>query len=128
MAKVLQAYRFALDPTGAQEQVLRSHCGAQRYAFNWGLALVRANLAQREAERSYGIADAELTPLVGWSAFALRRSWNRAKDDVAPWWGENSKEAYSSGFGEPGCGAGELVGFSIGSAGWCSGQVSAIQG
>ncbi|MFE3983422.1 IS607 family element RNA-guided endonuclease TnpB [Nocardia tengchongensis] len=94
---MIQAYRVALDPTSAQERLLRSHCGAQRYAFNWGLALVRANLAQREAERSYGIADGELTPPVGWSAFALRRLWNHAKDDVAPWWGENSKEAYSSG-------------------------------
>jgi hypothetical protein len=26
---------------------LRSHCGAQRFAFNWGLALVKANLEQR---------------------------------------------------------------------------------
>jgi putative transposase len=25
----------------------------------------------------------------------LRREWNRAKHDVAPWWSENSKEAYS---------------------------------
>jgi hypothetical protein len=32
----------------------RSHCGAQRFAFNWGLALVRANLEQRTVERSYG--------------------------------------------------------------------------
>jgi putative transposase len=39
---VLQAYRFAVDPTPTQEAVLRSHCGGQRYAFNWGLALVTA--------------------------------------------------------------------------------------
>ncbi|WP_327100903.1 IS607 family element RNA-guided endonuclease TnpB [Nocardia vinacea] len=96
-ATVLQAYRFALDPTEAQEQMLRSHCGAQRKAFNWGLALVKANLDQRAAERSYGIADVELTPPVNWSAYGLRKTWNGAKDDVAPWWRENSKEAYSSG-------------------------------
>ena len=33
---VIQAYRFALDPTLEQDAVLRSHCGGQRYAFNWG--------------------------------------------------------------------------------------------
>ena len=44
---VVQAYRFALDPTPEQDAVLRSHCGGQRFAFNWGLALVKANLEQR---------------------------------------------------------------------------------
>jgi len=50
---VIQAYRFALDPTPAQDAVLRSHCGGQRYAFNWGLALVTAVMNQRKAEASY---------------------------------------------------------------------------
>ncbi|WP_222719387.1 helix-turn-helix domain-containing protein [Actinokineospora xionganensis] len=45
MTIISQAYRFALRPTVAQEAVLRSHCGGQRYAFNWGLARVKANLA-----------------------------------------------------------------------------------
>ncbi|MCP2293031.1 helix-turn-helix domain-containing protein [Nocardia amikacinitolerans] len=35
--RVVQAYRYALDPTPEQESRLRSHCGAQRFAFNWGL-------------------------------------------------------------------------------------------
>jgi putative transposase len=50
---VIQAYRFALDPTPEQGAVLRSHCGAQRYAFNCGLALVKANLEHRWAQKSY---------------------------------------------------------------------------
>ena len=33
--KVVQAYRFALDPTRAQERMLRSHAGAARFAWNW---------------------------------------------------------------------------------------------
>ncbi len=94
---MLQAYQFALDPTPEQDVALRSHCGGQRYAFNWGLARIKANLGQRDAERSYGIPDAELTPSVNWSAYSLRKEWNEAKGEVAPWWGENSKEAYSSG-------------------------------
>ncbi|WP_190813222.1 IS607 family element RNA-guided endonuclease TnpB [Saccharopolyspora pogona] len=97
MSVVLQAYRFALDPTGEHDAALRSHCGAQRYAYNWGLARVKANLDQRTAEKSYGLAGDESTPSLNWSAYSFRRDWNQAKPVVAPWWGENSKEAYSSG-------------------------------
>jgi putative transposase len=97
MATVVHAYRFALDPTPVQEAGLRSHCGAQRFAFNWGLASVMANLGQREAERSYGVCEAELTPSLSWSAYSLRKIWNDVKGEVAPWWAENSKKAYASG-------------------------------
>jgi len=94
---VVQAYRYALDTTPAQQRSLRSHAGAARFARNHMLALVRATLDQRAAERSYGIAGGELTPCLGWSLPALRRAWNRRKDVVAPWWREHSKEAYNSG-------------------------------
>jgi putative transposase len=62
---VVRAYRFALDPTPEQDAVLRSHCGAQRFAVNGGLALVTANLGQRHAETSYGVPAGESTPAVG---------------------------------------------------------------
>ena len=94
---VIWAFLFALDPTEAQAEAFRSHCGGQRFAYNWGLALVRANLEQRAAERTYGIGEDQLTEPVGWSAFSLRRAWNEAKDSRAPWWAHNSKEAYSAG-------------------------------
>ncbi|MGW6931198.1 IS607 family element RNA-guided endonuclease TnpB [Lentzea sp. NPDC054927] len=97
MITVIQAYRFALDPTAGQQAALRSHCGGQRYAFNWGLARIKANLDQRAAEKTYDLPDNQLTPPVSWSAYCLRKEWNQAKSGVAPWWGENSKEAYSSG-------------------------------
>jgi hypothetical protein len=74
----LLAYRFALDPTPAQERALRSNAGAARAAFNWGLARVRANLGQREAEKSYGIAEDDLTPPLSWSLYSLRRDWGVA--------------------------------------------------
>ena len=93
----VRAYQFALEPTRQQAASLRSNCGGQRFAYNWGLARVKANLAQREAERSYGVPKQELTPSLNWSAFSLRKDWNQAKHDVAPWWADNSKEAYSSG-------------------------------
>ncbi len=86
--RVLQAYQYALDPSFAQEQALRSHVGARRFAFNWGLALVKARLEAR----AHGEAVA-----VPWTMRALRDEWNRHKGDVAPWWRENSKEAYNAG-------------------------------
>ena len=88
MATVIQAYRFALDPTPRQRRALASHCGAARVAYNWGLHLVQERLEQRREGE-----DVE----VPWTLPALRREWNRAKREVAPWWAENSKEAYSSG-------------------------------
>ncbi|MFF0634094.1 IS607 family element RNA-guided endonuclease TnpB [Nocardia sp. NPDC004151] len=93
----IQAYRFALEPTHDQAQALRSHCGATRFAYNWGRRKVLANWAQRQAEATYGIPDEDLTPWVNQSAYSLRKAWNAEKDTVAPWWVENSKEAYSCG-------------------------------
>ena len=94
---VAQAYRFALDPTPAQVSMLESHCGAARFAFNEMLGVVKANLEQRSAERSYGVAEDDLTPSQGWSLAKLRKTWNQRKNEVAPWWEANSKEAYNSG-------------------------------
>jgi|SRR5450631_197532 len=93
----LLAYRYALDPTPSQVRALRSHAGAARKAFNWGLARVKANLDQRKAEATYGIAGDDVTPYVDWSFYGLRKAWNQAKGAVAPWWRENSKEAYATG-------------------------------
>lgn len=94
---VVQAHVFVLDPNAGAEQALSQHCGAARKAFNWALGRVKANLAQREAERSYGVPDQELTPSLNWSAYGMRRAWNQAKDTVAPWWGQCSEEAYNAG-------------------------------
>lgn len=93
----LLAYRFALDPTPAQERALRSHAGAARVAFNWGLARVKAVLDQRAAEATYGIGAEDLTPSMSWSLYSLRKDWNAVKDTVAPWWAQCSKEAFNTG-------------------------------
>ena len=87
---VHQAYRFALNPTPRQRGGLASHTGASRFAFNWGLALVTERLGRRAAGEEVRVP---------WGLFELRREWNQAKGEVAPWWAENSKEAYSSGLG-----------------------------
>jgi putative transposase len=90
VATVIQAYRFALDPTARQRRALASHCGAARFAYNWGLQLVKTRLDQHQTDP---------TVQVPWTLPQLRLEWNRAKQEVAPWWAENSKEAYNSGLG-----------------------------
>jgi len=86
--RVYQAYRFALDPTPAQKRKLASHAGAARFAYNFGLLLVRSRLAQKQRGEAVEVP---------WTLYALRREWNRQKHEVAPWWRENSKEAANSG-------------------------------
>jgi putative transposase len=83
--KVKQAYRFALDPTPAQERALRSHAGAARFAWNWGVARCKERY---EAEGKW------------YSAVDLHRLWNAGKkaDPALAWWGENSKCAYQESF------------------------------
>ncbi len=84
-ARVVQAYRFALDPSPAQERALRSHAGAARFAWNWGLARCQERYA---AEGRW------------YSAINLHKLWNAAKkaDPALAWWGENSKCAYQEAF------------------------------
>jgi putative transposase len=105
---VTQAYRFELDPNDVARSKLAGHAGAARFAYNWGLGLVGEHLMARRALAVLAIlqgarpseaeewADDLLGPLA-WSLAALRRGWNQAKDNVAPWWAENSKESYNSG-------------------------------
>jgi len=104
--QVHQAFRFALDPSDRTRSCLASHAGASRFAYNWGLALVKARLEAREQIREAALrellADDEVERLartleLPWNLPALRRAWNREKATAAPWWAENSKEAYSSG-------------------------------
>lgn len=95
--KIIQAYRFALDLNPGQERNVLAHAGAARVAYNWSLARVKAVMDQRSAERTYGIPDNLLTPSVSWSLPALRKAWNAAKNTVAPWWAECSKEAFNTG-------------------------------
>ncbi|MEV6926117.1 IS607 family element RNA-guided endonuclease TnpB [Dactylosporangium sp. NPDC051485] len=96
--KTVRAYRFALDLTAVRERAVLAHAGAARVAHNWALARVKAVMGQRAAERSYGVPDEQLTPGQGWSLPALRRAWNAARHEVAPWWPEVSKEAFNTGF------------------------------
>jgi len=85
VAVVKVAYRFALDPTPAQQRALRSHAGAARFAWNWGLHQCKLRYA---AERKW------------YSATELHKLWNAEKkaDPALAWWSENSKCAYQEAF------------------------------
>ena len=76
-------FRFTLDVTREQHHHLLAHAGAFRLAFNHQIARVQANLDQRAAERSYGLAEAELTPALSWSKVSLINHMNAWKDGRA---------------------------------------------
>ena len=86
---MFEAVKVALDPTPAQERLMLSHAGAARFAYNAGLAHVKAALEAGEK--------------LDWSFYSLQHWWNANKDTLAvsadgvPWWRENSKEAANTG-------------------------------
>ncbi len=83
--KTRQAYKFAIDHTPGDERAFRSHAGASRFAYNWGLAQCKERYA---AERKW------------YSAIDLHKLWNAEKkaDPSLTWWSENSKCAYQEAF------------------------------
>ncbi|MGI5239518.1 IS607 family element RNA-guided endonuclease TnpB [Dactylosporangium sp. CA-139066] len=116
--RTMQAYRFALDLTPVQVRSALAHAGAARVAHNWALGRVKAVLDQRAAERSHGVAEADLTPSLSWSLPALRKAWNAVKGEVAPWWPEVSKEAFNTG----------LDALARGLKSWCGSRTGARAG
>ena len=86
---MFEAVKVALDPTPAQERLMLSHAGAARFAYNAGLAHVKAAIEAGEKPE--------------WSLFSLQHWWVENRDTLAVdeddviWWRENSKEAYRSG-------------------------------
>lgn len=79
-----EAVRIRLDPTPRQTRLLESHAGGARFAYNLMLAHVQRQISLGEKP--------------DWTLYAMRRWWNEWKDEIAPWWRENSKEAYGSAF------------------------------
>ena len=90
-----RAYRFALAPSPAQERMLRSHAGAARFAWNWGLARCRERYA---AERKW------------YSAAELHKLWNAGKraDPALALVGGELQVRLPGGVPEPGPGAARL--------------------
>ena len=88
MSRVKQGFRVELAPTLEQRLRLGQHAGLSRVVENFCLALVKAALSQRDAERSYGVPDELLTP-VPWSAPALEKAWRTAHPQLYPWFTES---------------------------------------
>jgi putative transposase len=80
---VNQAFRFELEPNAAQRQAILQHIGAARFAYNWGLEIVKKALEKKEKIPS---------------APELHKMWNIWKKDNAPWWKEVSKCAPQEAF------------------------------
>jgi putative transposase len=86
-------WRYEIEPASQQQRsLIHQHFGARRFAYNWALAQVKANLDVRRA-------DPTVAPL-RWDLPTLRKAWNQAKNEVAPWWPDCSKDAYASGIAD----------------------------
>ncbi len=71
---------------------VRSHFGGRRYAYNWAVGQVKADMDARKADPAHAS--------VPWNLYALRKRFNAEKAAIAPWWQENSKEAYATGIAD----------------------------
>jgi len=90
---VARGFRFEVEPTTPEQPArIAQHFGARRRAHNWALEQVKANLDARKADPS--------VPPLAWDFYQLRKRWNQAKEEVAPWWRACSKEAYASGIAD----------------------------
>jgi putative transposase len=90
---VARGFRFEVHTiTSEQPGRIAQSFGGRRFAYNWALGQVKANLDARAADPA--------VPLLAWNFYELRRAWNQAKDQVAPWWRCSSKEAYASGIAD----------------------------
>jgi hypothetical protein len=91
---VARGFEFEVEWPGGAGAVSKiwSHFGARRKAYNWALGQVKADLDARRADPAH--------VAVPWNLYALRKRWNAEKAVVAPWWAENSKEAYATGIAD----------------------------
>jgi putative transposase len=107
---IRQAYRFALDPTVEQAELLASFAGASRFWFNQGLALVKERLDRLERGEAVSVP---------WSYKALCSEFkgDAIKDELAPWRSEVVTGSYQAGLEALGSAAGLQPGPQGGPAG-----------
>ncbi|HUY53579.1 MAG TPA: hypothetical protein VMV23_00270 [Candidatus Nanopelagicaceae bacterium] len=91
---VAGGFSFEVEWPEGQEvaSLVRSQFGGRRYAYNWALGQVKADIDAPKIEPAQ--------ESVRWNLYSLRKRWNAEKATVAPWWAENSKEAYSTGIAD----------------------------
>lgn len=76
---VARGFVFEVEATSPEQpgQVAQAF-GARRYAYNWALGQVKANLDAR-------VADPTVPPLA-WNFYELLRRGTRPSTEAAPWW------------------------------------------
>ena len=92
---VLQGFSFALKPTSDQTVLINRFFGARRFAHNWAVTQIKAQLFVWRWLRISMPAP---------SFYGLRTTWNRQKHIVAvdsmsgvEWWRDVSKEVFNDG-------------------------------
>lgn len=70
-------FRFCLDPTVEQDEVLARHAGAARFAFNRCLQMVKTALTQRKTDQNVEVP---------WTGFDLINAFNAWKKTEAAGW------------------------------------------
>ena len=108
--EILRAYRFALDPTKAQQEALARHAGAARWAYNHALAAkvaahsewrtqvdtaVQRGAEEREARKNVRVRIPNFMDIT--------RAWRLTRDlpedeGGAPWYSELNSYSIVSGF------------------------------
>jgi putative transposase len=72
-----RGWRFEVETTGSvQRALIAQHFGARRFAYNWALAQVKANLDARAA-------DASVPPLTWTLPVIGKRPWTGARPTCA---------------------------------------------
>ncbi len=91
---ISQAYVYAFDPTPEQMNLLRSHIGGTRFAYNALLGLVKANW---DVNRLRKVAGEEVSSkdYLGTGHLDLQRLWYEMRDELATWWSENGSSTYN---------------------------------
>jgi putative transposase len=67
-------FRFCLDPTVEQQQVLARHAGAARFAFNQCLRMVKTALTQRKTDPDVDV------PWTGFDLINAFNAWKKTQD------------------------------------------------
>jgi len=67
-------FRFCLDPTVGQRDVLARHAGAARFAFNQCLGMVKTALDQRKADPAADV------PWTGFDLINTFNGWKKTQD------------------------------------------------
>jgi len=91
---VTQAYRFTIDPTPEQINLLRNHIGGTRFAYNALLGLVKTNWDENRAKKAAGI-EVTKADYLGTRHLDLQKLWYEHRDELAPWWAENGSSTYN---------------------------------